>query len=120
MFRQKKKDRQKHEFQPRSHALIYLLAIVYLAWLLVQMLQSAWQGGADAPTNLELAGGILVLGGGIVLLAVLAWKMSRLPPKSSGETSEAEEEAGQSPADSAAAPEAEDAPALNEADDADS
>ncbi|MCD8085010.1 MAG: hypothetical protein LUF28_01530 [Clostridiales bacterium] len=119
MFRQKKKDRQKHEFQPRSHVFIYLLAIVYLAWLLVQMLQSAWQGGADAPTNLELAGGIVVLGGGIVLLAVLAWKMSHLPPKSSGEASE-EEEASQPPADSAAVPEAEDAPALTEADDADS
>ncbi len=101
MPRQDKEKKQKHEFQPRSHALIYLLAIVYLGWLLAQMLQSAFQGGADAPTGLELAGGILVLGGGIVLLAILAWKMSHMPPKSSGEAGEEPAEAEQFPAETA-------------------
>ncbi|MCC8099187.1 MAG: hypothetical protein LIO78_03860 [Clostridiales bacterium] len=119
MFRQPKKDRQKHEFQPRSHAFIYLLAIVYLGWLLVQLLQSAFQGGADAPTTLELAGGIVVLGGGIVLLAVLAWKMSHLPPNSSDEGQE-EAEGSQPAEDSGTAPEEGDSPTPSNGDDADS
>ncbi|MCD8341514.1 MAG: hypothetical protein LUC87_05080 [Clostridiales bacterium] len=119
MLRRNKEEKQKHEFQPRSHALIYLLAIVYLGWLLVQMLQSAFQGGADAPTALELAGGIVVLGGGIVLLAVLAWKMSHMPPNASGAASE-EAETPQPPAEAVDMPEADDSPVLNSGDDADS
>lgn len=120
MPRRNKEKKQKHEFQPRSHALIYLLAIVYLGWLLAQMLQSAFQGGADAPTTLELAGGVLVLGGGIVLLAILAWKMSHIPPKSAAGEEEPTE-TDEAPAESADAPEAvgDDSPALSNGDDAD-
>ncbi len=54
-----------------------------------------------------------------MLLAVLAWKMSHLPPKSSDEGQEAEE--GDRPAeDPGAEPEEDDSPTPSNGDDADS
>ena len=59
----------KREFNPRSHAMIYLMAIVYLAYLIFQMVKG------------YLAGGVALLGGGCILLGILAWKMSAMAPK---------------------------------------
>ncbi len=71
----------KREFNPRSHAMIYLMAIVYLVYLIFQMVKGYLEGGPDAPSFPLLIGGVAVLGGGCVLLGVLAWKMSALAAK---------------------------------------
>ena len=71
----------KREFNPRSHAMIYLLAVIYLIYLIVQMVKEYLAGGPDAPSVPLLIGGVAVLGGGCVLLGVLAWKMSALAAK---------------------------------------
>jgi hypothetical protein len=69
--------KQKKEFRPQTHATIYVIAMVYLGYLLLQIVQGALAGGSDAPSTLQLVAGILLLGGGMVLLGFLAWRMSR-------------------------------------------
>ena len=71
----------KHEFNPRAHAMVYMLAMVYLAYLIFQMVQGYLAGGSDAPSFPLLIGGAAVLGGGCVFLGVLARKMSVMAGK---------------------------------------
>lgn len=71
--------KQGHRFGPGSHATIYLLALVYLGYLLLQLILRARDGGADAPSTGTLVAGVLVLGGGMAVLAVLAWKILHMP-----------------------------------------
>lgn len=71
----------KREFNPRSHAMIYLLAVVYLIYLIVQMVKEYLAGGPDAPSVPLLIGGVALLGGGCIFLGVLAHKMSSMSPK---------------------------------------
>ncbi len=87
-----KKDdkKQKHSFSPGAHGTVYLLGALYLAYLLVTFLQDAYRGGEDAPSLPLLVVGILVLGGGLIFLCVMAWKMSRVP--SAAEEKEPEED----------------------------
>lgn len=73
--------RPKREFHPRSHAAIYLIALLYLGYLLADLVQAYRAGGSGAPSTALLAVGVVVLGGGILVLAALAWKMSTLPPR---------------------------------------
>lgn len=49
--------RPKREFHPGSHATIYLLALLYLAYLLFQLVRNAVQGGENAPEPLHLVHG---------------------------------------------------------------
>ena len=93
------KRRPKREFRPSAHATVYLLGLLYLGYLLVRMILDARAGGPDAPTALHLVAGGVVLGGGMVFLAVLAWRMSRMPvpeqkedASSSEDTPEADDE----------------------------
>lgn len=91
----------KREFNPRSHAMIYLLAMVYLAWLIVQMVKDYLAGGPDAPSFSLLLGGIALLGGGCILLGVLARKMLVTAPKEEDRDvreSDGEAEAGETEA----------------------
>ncbi|MCD7858039.1 MAG: hypothetical protein LUG55_09640 [Clostridiales bacterium] len=78
-----KKDdkKQKHSFSPGAHGTVYLLGALYLAYLLVTFLQEAYKGGEDAPSLPLLIVGILVLGGGVVFLGLMAWRMSRVQPE---------------------------------------
>lgn len=71
----------KHEFNPRSHGMIYLLAMAYLAYLIFQMVKGYLSGGPDAPSVPLLICGVAVLGGGCILLGILARKMSVLARK---------------------------------------
>lgn len=76
------KDRRpKREFRPQAHAAIYLIALLYVAYLLFQMVMGAVRGGPDAPAGWQLALGVAVLGGGAALLGVLTWHMLHLPAK---------------------------------------
>nr|WP_297173631.1 hypothetical protein [uncultured Agathobaculum sp.] len=77
MARKKKTRRQ---FRPQSHAAIYAVAVVYLGYLLIQMVRAAIAGGPDAPEALHLVLGVVVLGGGIVLLGFMIWRMMHLKP----------------------------------------
>ncbi len=76
-----KNRRPKREFRPQAHAALYLIALLYVAYLLFQMVMGAVRGGPDAPASWQLALGVAVLGGGAALLGVLTWHMLRLPPK---------------------------------------
>ncbi|MCD8052110.1 MAG: hypothetical protein LUE89_10600 [Clostridiales bacterium] len=96
-----KKDdkKQKHSFSPGAHGTVYLLGAMYLVYLLVTFLQEAYKGGEDAPSLPLLIVGILVLGGGVIFLALMAWRMSRVQPKA---TEDEEAESPEQEADSEA------------------
>lgn len=74
----------KREFSPNAHASIYLLALLYVGYQLFQLIKSAVNGGANAPSTLNLVLGIVVLGGGVILLAFLIWRMTHLPASDNG------------------------------------
>lgn len=73
--------RPKREFQPGSHATIYLIGAVYLGYLIFELVQSYRAGGDGAPTTAFLIGGVALLGLGMAALVGLAWWMSKQPPK---------------------------------------
>ncbi|MCD8189447.1 MAG: hypothetical protein LUD78_04385 [Clostridiales bacterium] len=73
--------KQKHSFSPGAHGTVYLLGALYLAYLLVTFLQEAYKGGEDAPSLPLLIVGVLVLGGGLIFLCLMAWNMSRVQPE---------------------------------------
>lgn len=76
----RKEKKPKREFRPQAHATVYLIALLYVGYLLVSMILRALRGGPEAPTGLQLALGILILGGGAAVLGVLTWHMLHLPP----------------------------------------
>lgn len=84
-----KNKRPKREFRPQSHAVIYLIALFYVCYLLYRIVSRAVAGGADAPTALELILGIVILGGGAVLLVIMAWRMCHIEPPSGEEEQKA-------------------------------
>lgn len=84
------KRRPKREFRPTAHATVYLLGVLYLGYLLVRMLLDARAGGPDAPTAMHLAVGGVVLGGGMIFLAILAWRICHLPAPEKKEEPEPE------------------------------
>ena len=59
---------------PSSVVPFRLLAIGYVGYLCIQMVQTYLEGGPDAPSLGLLIGGIAVLGGGAVFLAFLTYK----------------------------------------------
>ena len=67
----RKEKKPKREFRPQAHATVYLIALLYVGYLLVSMILRALRGGPEAPTGLQLALGILILGGGAAVLGVL-------------------------------------------------
>ncbi|MCD7797944.1 MAG: hypothetical protein LUG84_00850 [Akkermansiaceae bacterium] len=84
--------KEKRSFSPGAHGTVYLLGAAYLVYLLVTFLQSAYEGGEDAPSLPLLIAGILVLGGGTVFLLLMAWRMSHIPPETQQEEADAEKE----------------------------
>lgn len=76
MFGSKK---PKREFRPRSHAAIYVVAMIYLGFLIYDFVGKYRAGGPDAPSAGMLAAGVAALGVGIILLGVLAWRMYNFP-----------------------------------------
>lgn len=88
----------KRSFSPGAHGTVYLLGAVYLVYLLVTFLQSAYEGGEEAPSLPLLIIGILVLGGGTVFLLLMAWRMSHIPPEAQQGESGAEKKVDDSDA----------------------
>lgn len=88
--------RPKREFRPGSHATIYLIALLYLCYLLAQLIQNFLRGGENAPELSFFVLGVVVLGGGIVALGLMAWRITHLPPpENKGENLSGAEDAAQ-------------------------
>ena len=76
----RKDDKQKERppFNPRGRMNLYALCGLYLGYLLYQLAGPYIQGGEAAPPVPALLIGTAVLGGGMVLLFYLAWRMYRM------------------------------------------
>ena len=59
---------------PSNVAMFRILAIAYIGYLCVQMIQLYAAGGSDAPSLPVLITGVIVLGGGALFLAILSYK----------------------------------------------
>lgn len=65
---------------PNNAVMFRVLAIGYVAYLCIQMIQAYTQGGSDAPSLGMLIAGIVLLGGGAAFLAILSyqeWKRNK-------------------------------------------
>lgn len=59
---------------PSNTVAFRLLAIGYLGYLCVNLVNLYKEGGADAPSLPLLIGGLAVLGGGAIFLAIISYK----------------------------------------------
>lgn len=59
---------------PNNMIMFRLIAVFYVGYLCVQMVKTYTAGGPDAPSLGMLVGGIAILGGGAVFLAILSYK----------------------------------------------
>ena len=59
---------------PNNMIMFRLLAVFYVGYLCIQMIKTYTAGGPDAPSLGMLVGGIAILGGGAVFLAILSYK----------------------------------------------
>lgn len=84
MFGSKKRTPEdRPPINPKVRSSIYALAALYLAYLLYQIVWPYLTGDPYGPSTLMFVLGIAVLGGGILFLGLMAWKMSRAPLPSS-------------------------------------
>lgn len=65
----------KPKMNPRAHAMIYLIAMIYMIYLIFKLAKGYMDGGPDAPSFALMAGGAVALGGGCLLLGILARRM---------------------------------------------
>ena len=76
-FFSKKPEKEEENKVPRNPSntmAIRLLAVGYVGYLCMNMVKLYNEGGADAPSLPLLIGGLAVLGGGAVFLAVISYK----------------------------------------------
>ena len=59
---------------PSNVVMFRVLAVGYVAYLCIQMVKTYTEGGPDAPSLPMLIGGIAILGGGALFLAILTCK----------------------------------------------
>lgn len=59
---------------PSNVAMFRVLAVGYVAYLCIQMVKTYTAGGPDAPSLPMLIGGLVLLGGGALFLAILTYK----------------------------------------------
>ena len=74
LFNKHDNNEQRAPRSPGNVLIFRLLAVGYVGYLCVQMVQTYLQGGPDAPSLTMLIAGIAVLGGGAIFLAVLTYK----------------------------------------------
>ena len=65
---------------PRYRAGFYGMAALYLLYLFYQIAKPYLTGDPYGPTRNQFLLGLPVLGGGAAVLAVLAWRMYKVPP----------------------------------------
>lgn len=66
---------------PSNVAMFRLLAVAYVGYLCIQMIKTYTAGGPDAPSLPMLIGGLVLLGGGAIFLAVISyleWKKNKV------------------------------------------
>lgn len=101
-----KRGEPKAPANPRVRSSLYGMAALYLVYLYYQIARPFLTRDPYGPTTFQFALGTALLGGGAVLLAVLAWKMYKTPvpeeseedaalPEKSEEESFDEEDAGE-------------------------
>ena len=59
---------------PNNTVMFRVLAVGYVGYLCVQMVQTYLEGGPEAPSLGMLIAGLAVLGGGAIFLAILSYK----------------------------------------------
>ena len=77
---------------PKARAGLYAMAAFYLAYLFWQLTKPLLTGAPDAPPPLALGLGTVILGGGAVFLALLAWRLYKTPPEPEEDDASGEEE----------------------------
>lgn len=77
--RKNDKSKERPPFNPRGRMNLYALCGLYLGYLLYQLVDPHLWGGEPVSSVPVLLLGVAVLGGGMVLLFYLAWKMYRMP-----------------------------------------
>ena len=85
--------KERPPFDPRSRISLYALCGLYLGYLLYQMAGPYFSGSPSAASTPLFLLGVVVLGGGMVLLFYLAWRMYRMPVPVEEEPDEEEEPA---------------------------
>ncbi len=73
------KPKERTPVNPRTRMNLYALCGLYLGYLLYQLVDPHIWGGEPVASVPVLLLGVAVLGGGMVLLFYLAWKMYRMP-----------------------------------------
>lgn len=69
----------KRPLNPKVRANVYALAALYLVYLFYQIAKPYLTRDPYGPSTLQFALGAVVLGGGAVVLGLLAWKMYKAP-----------------------------------------
>lgn len=83
----------KRPANPQFRAGLYGMGALYLIYLYYQIAKPFFTRDPYGPTLFQFALGTVVLGGGAVVLALLAWKIYRTPaPEAEEETVEESEE----------------------------
>ena len=59
---------------PNNVVMFRVLAVGYVGYLCIQMVKTYTEGGPDAPSLPMLIGGLVLLGGGALFLAILTYK----------------------------------------------
>ena len=59
---------------PSNVIMFRVLAVGYVVYLCVEMIKTYTAGGADAPSLPMLIGGLVLLGGGALFLAILSYR----------------------------------------------
>ena len=59
---------------PTNQAMFRLVAVFYVGYLCIQIIKSYFEGGPEAPSLTALLLGVVVLGGGAILLAIITYK----------------------------------------------
>lgn len=73
-FNKNNDDDNKTPRNPSNIVTFRVLAVAYVGYLCIQMVKTYTEGGPDAPSLPMLIGGLALLGGGALILAILTYK----------------------------------------------
>ena len=76
LFNKKQTNEQENRAprNPSNVVMFRVLAVGYVGYLCIQMVKTYTEGGPDAPSLPMLIGGLVLLGGGALFLAILTYK----------------------------------------------
>lgn len=76
LFNKKQTNEQENRAprNPNNVVMFRVLAVGYVGYLCIQMVKTYTEGGPDAPSLPMLIGGLVLLGGGALFLAILTYK----------------------------------------------